>query len=64
MSHHFIEEQFSTLLLPQVHHLDGDPAARGRVGGGADHARAALADLTKPGESGARVTLAYDEAER
>ena len=43
--HHLVEEQLPPLLLPQVHPLDRHLAARLVVGGDADDAGAALADL-------------------
>lgn len=59
MTYHFIEQQLAPLLLSQVHHLDGNAAARARVSRGAHYPRAALSDLAEARQSRARITFAY-----
>lgn len=63
-TYHFIEKQFTSLLLSEVHHLDSDAASCARVGGSTDYARATLADLTEPAEGSPRITLANDQPKR
>ncbi len=52
---YFIEEQFSPLLLPEVHHLDGDLPPAVLLSGDAHHTRGALADLHEVLQIRARV---------
>lgn len=63
-TYNFVEKQLAALLLAQVHHLDGNAAARARVHGRAHHARAALADLAEAGQRRARVARADNQPER
>lgn len=55
---HLIEEQLPSLLLPEIHLLDGHLLARVLLGGDADDPRGALPDLDEavqvlPGVAGA-----------